>query len=459
MNKPGFSRWVAQSHVGRIMLLGILVLVLQIPVASIENLVFERQTTEGQAKAEIQEKWGQQQQLVGPVLLVPYRVKTQIQDPHSGVKETKIEIRRAVFLPEQLEVSSQLRHETRYRGIFEVPLYQATVTVNGSFKNPDLKLLDLKPEEVLWNKARLVVFVSDARAIQKQAKVNWNGEEHVFEPGSDESTTDYPGYHLDLEEAIGTGDNYSFDIEFVLNGSNGFYFAPLGKDSVLSLRGTWPDPSFQGKWLPNEREVSADGFISQWRIPYLSRNFPQQAAEFSSIQDNVYASLVGVALISPIDNYRMSERSIKYEILFFVLTFSAIWLLEVLARLRVHLMQYLFIGAGLCLFYLLELSLSEHLGFYWAYAIATAAIVSMVSLYSCVVLRTGKRAAFIGVSLTVLYLYLFTLLREQNYSLLIGSVGLFLILSLIMFVTRRVDWFAVVQLPAEKKQSVQPVPL
>ena len=217
--------------------------------------------------------------------------------------------------------------------------------------------------------------------------------------------------------------------------------APLGKDSLLKVTAPWPDPSFQGKWLPTSRKIDAGGFSAQWQIPYLGRNFPQQTREFSSTDENISNSLVGVDLITPVDSYRMTERSIKYETLFLVLTFAVIWLMEVLAKLRVHVVQYLFIGAGLCLFYLLELSLSEHLGFYWAYVVATLAIVSVVSAYSYFVLQTGKRATIIGVMLTGLYAYLFTLLQEQNYSLLIGSISLFVMLSAVMFITRNIDWY------------------
>ncbi len=452
MNKNNFSQWASQSHIGRILLLGLLIIILQFPINSIEDLVVERRATESLAVSEVQQKWGQEQRIIGPLLVLPYQKKRNWHDAHSGAKETTSETKRAIFLPDEFDASGQLVNETRYRGLFEVPLYQASVKLAGFFSGRNLKEWGINDEDVLWDKARLVVMVSDARAIQKQATINWNGTEYYFAPGTDDSTSNSEGYHVDLTDYDGSTEKYTFSIKLLLNGSKGLYFAPLGKDSLVRINAPWPDPSFQGKWLPTSRQVDDDGFSSQWQIPYLGRNFPQRTQNYPSIHKKVNSSLVGVNLISPIDNYRMSKRSIKYEMLFLFLTFTVIWLIELMAKTRVHVMQYLFIGSGLCAFYLLELSLSEHVGFYWAYAIATLAVISMVSAYSYVVLRTGKRAAILGSTLAGLYLYLFTLLQEQNYALLIGSIGLFVMLGVIMYITRHIDWFKITQFPAAKNE-------
>jgi len=455
MNTNSFGQWTSQSHLARIFILGFLVLILQIPVTSITNLMFERQATESAALNEVQQKWGYEQRIIGPLLIIPYHQKNQWQDARTGTTQTKIETKRAVFLPDEFESGSELLNETRYRGIFEVPLYQATVDLTGNFSKPNFGQWDIKDDEVLWDKARLIVLVSDARAIQKQARIHWNGADYYFEPGTDEVASNHEGYHVDLTDIKNADGKLDFSIHLILNGSKGLYLAPLGKDSAVTISASWPDPSFQGNWLPTTRKVDEKGFNAQWRIPYLGRNFPQQAREFSSIDNNIANSLVGVDFITPVDNYRMAERSIKYEILFLLLTFVVIWLIEVVGRLRVHVVQYLFIGAGLCLFYLLELSLSEHLGFYWAYVVATVAIVSVVSAYSYFILRTGKRAAILGIVLTGLYAYLFTLLQEQNYALLIGSISLFIMLSAVMYITRNIDWYKLTPAPLTKSEPVE----
>ena len=454
MNINNISQWTSQSHLLRILVLGFLAVALQIPIGSIENLMFERQATQSSAQSEVQQKWGNEQRIIGPLLVVPYKEQHLWTDAH-GVTQSRFETRRAVFLPDEFEGANELSNETRYRGIFEVPLYQATTNLTGYFMKPDFRPWDVKDDDVLWDKARLVVLVSDARAIQKQARIHWNDADYFFEPGTDDITPNRSGYHVDLPDIKNANGKMAFSIQLVLNGSKGIYMAPLGKDSLLKVTAPWPDPSFQGKWLPTSRKIDAGGFSAQWQIPYLGRNFPQQTREFSSTDENISNSLVGVDLITPVDSYRMTERSIKYETLFLVLTFAVIWLMEVLAKLRVHVVQYLFIGAGLCLFYLLELSLSEHLGFYWAYVVATLAIVSVVSAYSYFVLQTGKRATIIGVMLTGLYAYLFTLLQEQNYSLLIGSISLFVMLSAVMFITRNIDWHKLTPVPDLKPETTE----
>jgi len=453
MKASNFGQRVSQSQLGRIVLLGILILLLQIPITSIEHLVQERGISQYEAVADVQQKWGQAQHIIGPMLVIPYRAKKQWQDNKTGGKKIKSVTKRAVFLPDELSSTSQLVNERRYRGIFEVPLYQAEIGLQGHFSQPSFDKWDIKNEDVLWDKARLVIMVSDARAIQKQAKIVWNQQSYFLEPGSDAVVSNAPGYHIDLPTLAVKSDQYAFKLQLKLNGSGSLYFAPLGKNSLIEINAPWPDPSFQGNWLPTSREVNQEGFSSQWQIPYLGRNFPQQIQNFSTHLKNIQQALVGVDLISPVDNYRMFERSLKYQMLFFVLTFVAIWLIELLSKLRVHIMQYLFIGAGLCIFYLLALSLSEHLGFYIAYFIATAAIVALVSFYSYVVLGTGRRALTIGASLAALYAYLFSLLQEQNYALLIGSIGVFTMLAVVMYLTRHIDWFKLTPLSSAENEA------
>jgi inner membrane protein len=227
----------------------------------------------------------------------------------------------------------------------------------------------------------------------------------------------------------------------LLNGSDGFYVAPLGKNTNFTIKSDWPDPSFQGYKLPNARNVGPDGFEASWAISHISRNYPQQWLDDNFSYAKLVQSLVGVEFVSPVDNYRMTERSIKYAVLFLLLTFVAIWLIEIVYKLRVHLLQYLLLGLGMSLFYLLLLAFSEHISFLWSYFIASSAVVIMVSLYSRAILKSNKRASWIGSGIVVLYIYLFSLLEQQNYSLLFGSIGVFFTLAGVMYITRNIDWY------------------
>ncbi|MDH5325614.1 MAG: cell envelope integrity protein CreD [Gammaproteobacteria bacterium] len=439
--------WLNENPAGKAFLVVFLIILLQIPINTIRSLVYERQSTERGAIEEVQSKWGGEQFVSGPMLVIPYKVKRLWHNAETGKKELKTYIEKAVFFPQEYRVTGNLHSETRYRGIFEVPLYKSKIRFEGYFNEPDFSDWEIQQKDVLWKKARLIMPVSDARSIQKQASLDWNGGKLQFLPGTDQVVGNKEGYHVPLNQFEGSQDHYTFEFELLLNGSKSLYFAPLGNNSLIEIIAPWKDPSFQGKWLPTTREVTDAGFRSQWQIPYLGRNYPQKTRDFSSIKEHLSDSMVGVELIRPVDNYRMTQRSLKYQLVFFALTFAVIWIMELMVGLRLHLMQYLFIGAGLCMFYLLELSLSEHLGFYWAYAIAAAAVVTMVSSYSYVVVRTPKRVAIIGVGLTVLYLYLLSLLQEQNYSLLIGSLGLFLVLGFAMYATRRIDWHQMMSKP------------
>jgi inner membrane protein len=217
----------------------------------------------------------------------------------------------------------------------------------------------------------------------------------------------------------------------------------------------WKDPSFQGNWLPSERTVNEEGFDAAWEIPYLGRNYPQSWLYGGKEQQRkLQESAVGVDLVFPLDTYGKTERSIKYELIFIGLTFVGFWLFEILSGIRIHPMQYLFVGGAICLFYLLLLSLAEHAGFIAAYLIAAAMVVSLVTTYARIMLLSRGRAVVVGGGMTALYLYLLTLLQEQEYSLLAGSMGLFVILAGVMYLTRNVNWYN----PSKDKPATGEVP-
>jgi len=431
-------RWLQSSAFLRVLFIGFVILVLQIPIGMIGSQIDERQMTRNQAFNDITDKWGKQQTLIGPRLVVPY-FEINSWKNQSGVLEQTKKLCYAVFLPESLDVMADVKNGIRYRGLFEVPVYQMSLVLNGVFTKPSFEQWSVDPQLILWDKAQLLVGVSDTRAIQKQSRIKWNDKQYKLEPGLGKSDMAAPGFHvpqLDLTKA----DSFAFNIPMTLNGSAGIYVAPTAEDTQIAITSNWPDPSFNGYKLPTMRKVNAKGFSASWSIAYISRNYPQQwlAHEFDNNQFR--QSLVGVDFISPVDNYRMVERSSKYVMLFLLLTFVAIWLIEILARLRIHLLQYLLLGLGMCLFYLLLLALSEHIGFLWAYVSASIAVVLMTTLYCKAVLKTAKRATLIGVGISILYVYLFSLLQEQNYSLLFGSLGVFLVLAIVMYVTRNIDW-------------------
>jgi inner membrane protein len=413
----------------------------------IGSRVAERQQRRDDAMAEVSAKWGNVQTITGPALVVPYTHRWS-ERSSTGVDIPRSETRRAIFLPEQLSATGAIDSETRQRGIYAIPLYRLDLAVKGEFARPDFAKLGIDPADAAWDQAQLAVGISDVRAIQRQSEMSWNGKPVAFVPGTGDFPDCATGIHARV--AIASADQrIAFSFPLALNGSGGVWFTPFGKTTELALSSNHPHPSFQGNWLPAEREVTDTSFAAKWSIPYLGRNYPQMWRANDSMHEAIAASRFGVELVDPIDQYHMADRSVKYAGLFILLTFASIWLFEVLAGLRVHPIQYLLLGSALCLFYLLELSLSEHLDFVISYAIASTAVVAMATAYCAVILRRTSRALVVGSGVSLLYAYLYTLLVNEDYALLAGSLGLFAILGAIMYATRGIDWYAIGTPPRE----------
>ncbi|MBW4420609.1 MAG: cell envelope integrity protein CreD [Myxacorys californica WJT36-NPBG1] len=425
---------IKNSQFLRILFITFLILLLQIPTVMLQNLVSDRQNLRQEAIAGITGNWGRSQSILGPRLYVPYIKRFQ------AGKEEKAEVKYGTFLPDDLQITGNLDSDVRYRGIFEVPVYRTKLDIRGRFDRPDFTSWGTRSEDILWDRAELSLQVSDAHAIQNQAALNWNQKSIPFTAGQSKYGDSDQGIHAVLKDQM-KGETFTFSIPLTVNGSEKIAFAPFGKVTKVSLASNWTNPSFQGVWLPDQREVNQKGFNATWNIPSLGRNYPQQWNNESPTNlGMIQASLFGVDLISPVDNYRMSDRSIKYNFLFLVLTFAVFWLFETATRLRVHPLQYLLVGVAMSMFYLLQLALSEHLGFKTAYLISTVAVVVLITAYSVAVLRARKRGAIVGIMQIALYSYLYIVLANQDYSLLMGSIGLFVFLAIIMYFTRRMDW-------------------
>lgn len=433
------KHWLMNSAFLRVIFICFVMLLLQIPIGMIDAQVSDRNYTRLNAINEVTSKWGNAQHVMGPRIIIPYyNIRTWTKA--DGKTEQIRDILYANFLPETMNLKAQVKNEIRYRGIFEVPLYQTQIDIKGYFNKPDFNKLGIEEKLVLWDKAELLIGVSDARGIQKQAYLNFNSKSYAFEPGMGKSEQKEQGFYIPLDEQF-EKERYDYETRLILNGSNKLFATPFGKDSHISIVSDWPDPSFQGNLLPSQRTVEATGFSAQWDITSISRQYPQAWLGNKVEKNKLAQSMVGVDFITPVDNYRMTDRSIKYVMLFLVFTFIVIWLMEITANVRVHLVQYLLLGLGLCLFYLLLLAFSEHIGFTWAFLISSLAVVIMIGSYSLAILKTGKRATIIATGVSVLYIYLYSLLQEENYSLLFGSLGVFTALAAVMYITRNIDWY------------------
>ena len=419
-----------------LLLVGGLLLVLQIPILLISGLRADREQARYVASQEVAQKWGGQQSIIGPVLVVPF-VQRGTERLNSGEIKDLTRTLKATFLPSRLAVVVKQTSEMRSRGIFEIPVYRMELDFDGVFDQPLFDDWGVAPADILWERAYLSVQVADPKAIQEQALLDWNGEQLNFEPNPGEFSQG-SGIHVRFPSLLEAEARFQFRL--MVNGSQGAFFAPVAAQTQVRLDSDWPHPSFQGHWLPSTRTVTDSGFGAEWSIPSIGSNYRQRWTSDSELVPLTDFPTFGVSLISPINPYRMTERSLKYELLFLLVPFLVMWMLEVMGRSRIHAMHYSLVGASICMFYLLLLSLSEHVSFLLAYLLACLAVVALLTTYGRAVLGGTVGGVILGTVTAVLYVFLFVVLKNQDYALLMGSIGLFLLLAAVMFLTRHIDW-------------------
>lgn len=421
----------------RLILVGVLALTMIVPIVALDALVSERAQRRQEALDAVAASWGAAQVIAGPALVVPYAVR-RMETAANGTTTAVIEEHDLVILPRTLRIDARADVQMLHRGIFDVPVYKLGATLNAEFGPLPLAQHGIDPAAVQWDRTHVAIGISDVRAIARPS-ATWNGRATALLPGSGGFTDRPSGIHA-FVAVDPHSDASSFACVLSLNGSVHAAFAPMAESTVVQLTSDSPSPAFDGTWLPTRREIGASGFGATWEVSFLGRDYPQSWKLPAAVPMPIEKSDFGVTIGTGIDHYRMTERSVKYAILFVLLTFGAIWLVEVLAGVRVHPIQYLMLGAGLCLFYLLELALSEHVGFPFAYALATAAIVAMITAYARAVFRATRLSIVLGVCVAALYGYLYVLLSNEDFALLVGSIALFAMLAIVMFLTRRIDW-------------------
>ncbi|OWY20085.1 cell envelope integrity protein CreD [Sphingobacteriales bacterium UPWRP_1] len=439
-NHPAYNAATAikTSVTVKMFAVGFLILLMLIPAAALMMLIDERQTRRNEAVAEVSSKWGNMQEITGPVLSIPF---TQyVKDPNGQTAETTQHIH---FLPDELNITGSIQPEIRYRGIYRVILYTARLTVSGSFAAPDLGQFSIPDKDLHLNRAFVAVGIPDMRGIKETVALTWNTDSLSFDPGIPAPDVAASGVSVRVPLA-GQTPKYTFSFNLQLNGSEALQFAPMGKVTTVQLQSPWENPSFDGAFLPDERQISPGGFTAQWKVLHLNRNYPQQ---WQGNTYNVAGSMFGVKLIQPVDEYQKTSRAAKYAVMFIMLTFTVFFFVEVLNRKNIHTLQYLLVGAALCLFYLLLLSLTEQMDFGLAYLVSGTATVALITAYSGSVFGNSRLTALLFALLLALYLFLYFVLQLQDYALLMGSIGLFVFLAVIMYASRNVDWYNAGKLP------------
>jgi inner membrane protein len=453
-----FNAWLQESIMIKLISIGFLVLILLIPGAWIESLIFERQQRADEAINEVSSKWSASQTISGPVLVVPFVKRDIIDKGKDGVEITE-HTEKAFFLPELLNINGTVAPETRHRGIFDVVVYTTDLGLKSEFKYPDFKALNINEKDVMWKDAYLAFGITDLRGISENPTFKAGDSSLTAEPSSNlgistaksTSDADYTDYtsssysnfsNSGIVARLGWTSKEDFRKDVTTNlslkGSKSLSFVPAGKTTKVELSGNWKDPSFDGNFIPESHTITDEGFTANWNILHFNRPFAQQWVESGQ---HLSGSEFGVRLLVPVDQYQKSIRTAKYSALIILLTFIALFLVEITQKIRIHPFQYILIGAALTIYYTLLLSISEHLGYNNAYLVASGATVILVALYSTTFLNSSKLVVIFSILLVIFYAFIFVIIQEQDYALLIGSIGLFFIIAVLMYFSRKIRWY------------------
>ncbi|HWT11255.1 MAG TPA: cell envelope integrity protein CreD [Allosphingosinicella sp.] len=446
------------TKLGLALLIGFL---LSFPLFTVWLLVYDRQQQSEFAQASIAQGWGGPQTVSGPLLVIPYRARVTetVTEGNQQVTRSHEIWRELTLSPEVVDLDTDLRSERRARSIYEAVVYEAAVRGRARFALPqDLSRAGVAAEDMDLSRAELRFGLSDPRGLGANPRVTAGGQPLRLQPGGGGGA----GFFAWIDAGALVGRPLMVEYQYAFRGNRSLALAPQAGDTRWRLRSPWPHPSFQGSFLPAQRQVGGDGFEAVYRVGNLALGQslvstgesgaatppppppPDSGIERYDADAPADASrarhLAQVSLMEPVDLYSRVNRSAKYGFLFIGFTFLAFLLFDVIGGVRVSAVEYLLVGAGLVLFFVLLLALAEVIGFAPAYLVASAAITGLNTAYSAAVLKSWRRAAYIGALLAALYAVLYILLSLEEYSLLIGSAMLFVALAAVMYLTRNLNW-------------------
>ena len=440
--KPSTTSNVWQSNTFRLVLIGALTLVLLIPLLLVQNLVRERKERQQEVINEIDSKWGREVFFYGPILKIPYKV-------YSDKNKNAFETQYAYFFPEELKNTSNVKTEVKKRNNYESVVFNASMNFTGSYVAPNFATKGIPNEDISWDKATILIRTTNLASIKNGVSIQLGGKDYTFEPIYEQKDNEDYYYENDSKAnevaSLETGfinyqeflANPSFSFTVQYDGSKKIAIVPIGKTTESTLTSNWANPSFTGSFLPYTKQINGNGFNASWKVLHINRPFAQQS--FGSLP-NISQYTYDVDFIIPVDQYQQNERATKYGYLVIFLTFLIFFLIQSISKIKIHIFQYSMIGLALVLFYTLLISITEHSSFSFAYFISSVMTVGLISLYSVSILKNKKFPTFIGLSLAALYGFIYVIIQLESYALLVGSIGLFTILAIVMYVSRKVEW-------------------
>jgi inner membrane protein len=428
------------------LIIAALMLLIGLPLMLVQGTISERMQFHDKAVRSIADDSVREQSVIGPVLVLPYSEVVK-----DGEQSRTVRRRQLVF-PNELKIAGKIVTERRYRGIHQVLMYSGGHSFAGDFTLPAVSdfARESAASQLTMGQPYIALSVSDVRGIRDIPVMLVAGRKHQFAQGAR-----LPGYAagmhvpLALDELPAPGASLPFGFSLYLAGTERQRFVPVGANNLVTMESNWAHPQFGGNFLPEARTIGADGFRASWRISSMASSAQQQLASLDGAGAEA-AALVrrqlesfDIGFLEPVNVYAQADRATKYGLLFVALTFAAFFVFEVLKRLPIHPIQYLLVGLALILFFLLLVSLSEHLDFLLSYLIASLACIALITFYLSAVLRSRARAASFGAGLLVLYSALYGLLSSESNALVLGSLLLFTALGAVMIATRKVDWYGI----------------
>lgn len=420
-------------------------LLLQIPLMFVNGVVHERNYLYDSTIKNIGKEWGETQTIAGPVIVVPYTEEyyereytVDKQGKETEVVKSKKRKNSLIILPEKLDINVNLKEEVRKRGIYKSMVYTGELKMKGNFS----KVLSNIPINAVvdYNELSISLGITDIKALLKIDKFSFNGNKIELESGTGlvkpfQISKGISGkLNMKNEELT----EIPFDIELVFRGSEGITLLPMGKENSFFIKSAWKNPSFYGM-LPRERVIDENGFSANWNISHLTRNYKQYFFASESNKIDLSEAQAGVALYNGITHYRQVIRAAKYGVLFIMMSLLAVYLFEISGKKETHYIQYGIVGFSLVMFYLLLLSLAEHISFITAYGISAAAVIIPVSLYIASVTKNIKYGIGMLVLLIGIYSILFSILKMEDYALLTGTLLIMGVLYLLMYITKNME--------------------
>jgi inner membrane protein len=414
-----------------------LILFLMIPQFLIQNLVSERKERLIDVEAQIAKTWSDSQTIAGPMIAIPYR-KLVTTENSTNVKNYYTKAY-AYIMPEKLDMTCNIKPDSKRVGIFNVSVYEGNVEAKGNFKNMNWAKLNIPSEDIYWSEARVIIGINDYKGLMNEVVLNWNGKEIIGEPGFDDKsiinkTIQFP-IALTATDMIS---EHAFTCKINLRGTSSINFIPVANQTNVSVDTKWSTPRFAGNYPATyNSDYATKPLHATWNALSINRNFPQQWKDATM---NLNGDSFGLSLIQPIDTYAKTMRSVKYALLLIALTFIIYFFIELMQKKSAHPIQYVLVGLALTIFYLLLLSIAEYAGFKIAYSISALATIGLITLYTSSVFAQKNITIAVASFLSLIYLFIFLLIQLEDGALLLGSIGLFVILSAVMYVSKKINW-------------------